>query len=66
MDGIVETVPVQRIESPCVSICEMDAATGLCVGCARTIDEITGWSSGSAAWRDAVIAALPGRVAARF
>ena len=63
MDGIVETVPVKRIESPCVNICEMDAAAGLCVGCARTIEEITGWSSGSAAWRDAVMAALPGRMA---
>ncbi|WCM29879.1 DUF1289 domain-containing protein [Sphingomonas sp. QA11] len=39
----------------------MDAASGLCTGCARTIDEIAGWSSGSAAWRDAVMAALPGR-----
>ena len=61
MDGIVETVPAQQIESPCVNICEMHADTGLCVGCARTIDEIAGWSSGSAAWRDAVMAALPGR-----
>lgn len=61
MDGIVEAVPVRRIDSPCVNICEMDAATGLCVGCARTIDEIAGWSSGSAPWRDEVMAALPGR-----
>nr|WP_272628237.1 DUF1289 domain-containing protein [Sphingomonas sp. QA11] len=52
---------MKRIESPCVNICEMDAASGLCTGCARTIDEIAGWSSGSAAWRDAVMAALPGR-----
>ncbi|WEJ99818.1 MAG: DUF1289 domain-containing protein [Candidatus Sphingomonas phytovorans] len=56
-------VPVKRLESPCVNICEMDAATGLCVGCARTIDEIAGWSSGSTAWRDAVMAALPERMA---
>jgi predicted Fe-S protein YdhL (DUF1289 family) len=61
MDGIVETVPVQRIHSPCVNICKMDAATGLCRGCARTIDEIAGWTNGSAAWRDEVMAALPGR-----
>jgi len=63
MDGIVETVPVQRIQSPCVNICEMDAASGLCLGCARTIDEIAGWSSGSAGWRDSVMADLPGRIA---
>jgi predicted Fe-S protein YdhL (DUF1289 family) len=63
MDGIVETVPVQSIESPCVNICMMDDASGWCLGCGRTIDEIAGWSSGSAAWRDAVIATLPDRMA---
>ena len=61
MDGIVETVPVQRIESPCVNICEIDAASGLCVGCARTLDEIARWSTGGATWREQVMAALPGR-----
>jgi predicted Fe-S protein YdhL (DUF1289 family) len=61
MDGIFETVPVVRIESPCINICEIDDITGLCAGCARTIDEIAGWTSGTAAWRDAVMAALPAR-----
>ncbi|MDB5704026.1 MAG: hypothetical protein JWN66_1142 [Sphingomonas bacterium] len=65
MDGIVEPVPVRMIDSPCVNICVMDDATGLCTGCARTIDEIAGWTSGSAAWRDAVMADLPGRVGSR-
>ncbi|QNA86984.1 DUF1289 domain-containing protein [Sphingomonas sp. So64.6b] len=55
-------MPVVRIESPCINICEIDDVTGLCAGCARTIDEIAGWTSGSAEWRDAVMAALPGRV----
>ena len=63
MDGIVETVPVQSIESPCVNICVMDDASGWCLGCGRTIAEIAGWSSGNAAWRDAVIATLPDRMA---
>ncbi|MES1975542.1 MAG: DUF1289 domain-containing protein [Pseudomonadota bacterium] len=65
MDGIVETVPVRAIESPCVNICVMDEASGLCTGCARTIDEIAGWSGGSAAWRDRVMAELPARMRAR-
>lgn len=30
--------------SPCISVCRMDAATGLCEGCFRTLDEIAGWS----------------------
>jgi len=32
------------VASPCISVCRMDAATGLCVGCLRTIDEIAEWS----------------------
>ena len=32
------------VASPCISICRMDDATGLCVGCLRTIDEIASWS----------------------
>ena len=31
--------------SPCVSVCRMDAGTGLCEGCLRTIDEIAAWAS---------------------
>jgi predicted Fe-S protein YdhL (DUF1289 family) len=28
-----------------MNVCSMDASTGLCIGCLRTIDEIAGWSS---------------------
>jgi predicted Fe-S protein YdhL (DUF1289 family) len=41
----------------------MDAETGWCVGCGRTIDEIVRWGSTSNADRDAVMAALPARTA---
>jgi predicted Fe-S protein YdhL (DUF1289 family) len=34
----------QRVPSPCVSICRMNDATGLCEGCLRTLDEIAAWS----------------------
>jgi predicted Fe-S protein YdhL (DUF1289 family) len=30
--------------SPCISVCRMDAASGLCEGCFRTLDEIAAWS----------------------
>jgi predicted Fe-S protein YdhL (DUF1289 family) len=30
--------------SPCINVCRMDASTGWCEGCLRTIDEIAGWS----------------------
>ena len=32
------------VPSPCISVCQMDAATGWCAGCHRTIDEIAAWS----------------------
>jgi predicted Fe-S protein YdhL (DUF1289 family) len=33
------------VPSPCINVCRMDASTGWCEGCLRTIDEISGWSS---------------------
>ncbi len=35
------------IASPCVSVCRMDAGSGLCEGCLRTLDEITQWGRAS-------------------
>ncbi len=32
------------VPSPCLNVCRMDASTGWCEGCLRTIDEIAGWS----------------------
>jgi len=29
--------------SPCMSVCRMSDHTGLCEGCFRTLEEITGW-----------------------
>jgi hypothetical protein len=34
---------VTLVESPCTSVCTLDAVTGYCAGCYRTIDEIAGW-----------------------
>ena len=33
------------VASPCINVCRMDPASDLCVGCARTIDEIAAWSA---------------------
>jgi predicted Fe-S protein YdhL (DUF1289 family) len=35
------------VVSPCIAVCEMDADTGLCLGCFRTLDEIARWSRSS-------------------
>ena len=35
--------PQDDEDSPCVHVCLMDYAQGLCIGCLRTLDEITYW-----------------------
>jgi predicted Fe-S protein YdhL (DUF1289 family) len=41
----------------------MDAASGLCIGCGRTLDEIARWSAMSNEERRAIMAILPARMA---
>lgn len=33
------------VPSPCINVCRMSPATGLCEGCLRTIEEIAAWST---------------------
>ncbi len=33
------------VASPCIDVCRMNAETGFCDGCFRTIDEIASWSA---------------------
>lgn len=47
--------------SPCVGICRIDDATGLCTGCARTMDEIAGWRTATVERRREIWATLPAR-----
>lgn len=50
--------------SPCVGLCKLDTATGLCFGCARTGEEIAKWRDQTGAWRAAVWDDLPARLEA--
>ena len=34
-----------NLASPCISVCQMDPADGVCLGCHRTRAEITAWGS---------------------
>lgn len=47
--------------SPCVGLCRLDDATGYCLGCARTGDEIAEWGSQTDAWRSALWDQFPAR-----
>jgi predicted Fe-S protein YdhL (DUF1289 family) len=49
--------------SPCVDICRLDAQ-GLCVGCRRTIDEITEWPRASETRRREILRELERRTPA--
>ena len=49
------------VPSPCISVCQVDNATGCCIGCFRTIDEIREWPIMTAEEKTAALA----RVAAR-
>ena len=49
------------IESPCVKVCTLNARSGLCLGCGRTVDEIACWSAMSAAERVRLMRELPAR-----
>ncbi len=40
----------------------MDGASGLCLGCLRSLQEIAEWSRLDEATRDAILEELPGRV----
>ena len=39
------TQHIAPVPSPCINVCRMNPATGLCEGCLRTINEIASWSS---------------------
>lgn len=50
--------------SPCIKLCVLDRARGLCAGCGRTLAEIGAWTSLTDDERRAIMAALPARLAA--
>lgn len=50
-----------EVASPCIDVCRMDAATGLCIGCLRTLDEISAWSRASGDERQNILAAVERR-----
>lgn len=49
------------VPSPCIDVCRMDARSGWCEGCLRTLDEIAAWGALDDAARRAVLAQLPQR-----
>lgn len=49
------------VASPCIDVCTLDVASGLCRGCARTLQEISDWSCLDDAGKRAVWARIAER-----
>jgi predicted Fe-S protein YdhL (DUF1289 family) len=47
--------------SPCTGVCRIDAATGWCRGCARTLTEIADWPMLSPREKEALLQRLAQR-----
>ncbi|EIZ77677.1 hypothetical protein WSK_3686 [Novosphingobium sp. Rr 2-17] len=52
---------MEDVPSPCNGICRIDPRTALCLGCARTIEEIMAWPTLSRPAKQAMLAALATR-----
>jgi predicted Fe-S protein YdhL (DUF1289 family) len=53
------------IESPCNRVCTLDPASGLCLGCGRSLDEIVRWTQMTDAERARLVAEAGRRSASR-
>jgi len=58
-----ETVarPPRAVATPCIKVCVVDGASGLCLGCFRSLPEIGRWTALSDEERAAIMADLPAR-----
>ena len=50
-----------EVDSPCVKICIIQPESRLCIGCRRSIDEISRWSRMTPEERGEIKAVLPDR-----
>ena len=48
--------------SPCINICEIDLKTNICMGCGRTMKEISNWINMSDLEKEKLIFDLKNRV----
>jgi predicted Fe-S protein YdhL (DUF1289 family) len=53
----------EEVASPCVKLCVIHREARICVGCNRSIDEISAWSKMTPETRSAIMAELPARSA---
>jgi predicted Fe-S protein YdhL (DUF1289 family) len=57
-------LPLSAPATPCIKICVVDPLSGLCIGCGRTVGEISLWPEMDDGARRAVMSGLAERMAA--
>lgn len=55
--------PKETVPSPCISVCTIDEDSGLCRGCYRTLEEVSGWPKFSDETKEEVLKRLDERKA---
>jgi predicted Fe-S protein YdhL (DUF1289 family) len=50
-----------EVDSPCIKLCTVHPVERICIGCYRTIEEITAWSRMQPETRRMIMAELPAR-----
>lgn len=60
-DGSDEIWKRDEVDSPCIKLCTIHPAERICIGCFRTIEEITVWSRLGPEARATIMAELPAR-----
>lgn len=58
----IAKVTAEDVPSPCISVCRMNADSGLCEGCLRTLDEIARWSRMDDAGKRAIWSLIETRI----
>ena len=64
LGGEIPIPTMAEIETPCDKVCTLDPASGLCLGCGRSIAEIERWTAFNDAERSRVMKELPRRLEA--
>lgn len=49
------------VASPCTNVCQLDPRNGWCLGCRRTMHEISRWPHANDDERRAILARIEGR-----
>lgn len=61
--GTTAELPGEDVPSPCIGVCAIDAISGLCRGCLRSVSEIGAWRDAGPASRRLILRRIDLRLA---